>query len=230
MTYDAAAAPVSGQAFAKDLKLQTRPTFDSKVAMIEACGIALASAVVGTLLVGTLLSLLFMLVGLDRIFPGWLPFFIGFLASVVIVPATYYEIKRQAYTKSIYNFYGDYLEFREFGLMMNRSTGRIRYAEITDIFERSNPLQQMQGLKTIYLAVPGYGLPDKYGFTGVRIRDVRIGGGTGRQLVALIESYKQGEMTTAPIPASAPASSFTNIATADEAGRTDSKTGLPLGF
>jgi hypothetical protein len=171
--------------------LKIRPTFVHKIAMVEALLVGILGAVFGTVLLGVILTILFMLLGLGSFMPGWLGFALGFLISITILPAGYFELKKRAYQKSAFLFFADHLEFRDFNIFMNRNTGRIRYAEISDVFEKSNLLQQMEDIKTIYLQAPRFGLRDRTGFAGIKIKDVPIGQGMGRQIVDLIEAHNK---------------------------------------
>ena len=168
--------------------LKIRPTFVHKIAMIEALLVGIVGAVFGTVTLGVILTILFMLIGLGSFMPGGLAFMLAFVISITLLPAGYFELKKRAYQKSAFLFFADHLEFRDFNIFMNRNTGRIRYNEITDVFEKSNMLQQMEDIKTIYLLAPRYGLRDRSGFAGIKIKDVPIGQGMGRRIVDLIDA------------------------------------------
>ncbi|TAL28206.1 MAG: hypothetical protein EPN97_15240 [Alphaproteobacteria bacterium] len=152
--------------------LTVRPKFDSGLAMAEALVVTLGGFIVTTVVLGTFFFILLSLIGLGRHISasGIYGFFFGL--SVLGIPPLFYEVKKRAFQRTIYNFYDDYMDFQYFHYYINRRRGRVRYADIADIAQHASALQEHQRLTTIYLYVPGMGMGRRGAFAGLRLTDL----------------------------------------------------------
>ncbi len=99
---------------------------------------------------------------------------IFFILSLAISPALYYEMKKNAWKRTVFKFFDDYVEYQDFKFLITRRKGRVRLRDITDVYERASILQSRRVLTTVYMAVPSMAvrgnLPNA--FFGLKIADV----------------------------------------------------------
>lgn len=152
--------------------LSVRPKFDPGLTMIQALAVTLVGFLVTTFVFGSFVFILLMMIGLSRHISagGIYGFFL--VVSLLGIPPLFFEIKKRAFQRTIYNFYDDYLDFQYFHNFINRRRGRIRYTDIVDIAQHASALQDHQRLTTIYIYVPGMGMGTRGGFAGVKLVDL----------------------------------------------------------
>ncbi len=152
--------------------LSVRPKFDPGLTVVEACFTTLGGFIVTTILFGTLFLILFSIIGLGKHISagGIYEFFFG--VSLLGIPPLYYEVKKRAFQRTIYNFYDDYMDFQYFHWHINRRRGRVRYGDIADIAQHASALQEHQRLITIFIYVPGMGMGRRGSFAGVKLADL----------------------------------------------------------
>jgi len=140
--------------------------------MAEALVVTLGGFIVTTVVLGTFFFILLSLIGLGKHISasGIYGFFFGL--SVLGIPPLFYEVKKRAFQRTIYNFYDDYMDFQYFHYYINRRRGRVRYADIADIAQHASALQEHQRLTTIYLYVPGMGMGRRGAFAGLKLADL----------------------------------------------------------
>lgn len=166
--------------------LSLRPQFDPGLAMVQALGVTVAGTVVLTVAGGTLFYVLIMIFGLGRFVPaGWV-YGLFFVGSLVVLPPYFYELKKRAYLRTVYNFYEDYVDFQSFKFYLNPRRGRVRYRDIADIVQQASTLQDQRRLTNIYLSVPSMGL-GRSGFSGVQISDVPVAAGHATRIMDIVE-------------------------------------------
>lgn len=167
--------------------LSVRPEFNQTLTALECLPVAIVGAFMATLICGTFLLVIISFIGLGAIISGGMIFFTLLALSLAAIPPLFYEIKRQAYRKTIYNFHDDYLEFQNFRFHFNKNRGRVRYADIVNVAQRANVLQGRLGLATIYLYVPGM-MQSGRAFSGIIMRDIPDNAKAGSRIMDLIEN------------------------------------------
>jgi hypothetical protein len=172
-----------------------KPTFDKPLVACEAALAALGGIVICVFLLATFVFIIFNIIGLGSIAGSGLYhlfFFIGLIAS----PVLYFELKRTAYRRTVYLFYDDYMEYQDFRFLLTRRRGRLRYEEISDVYENAGMMQSRRLLTTVYVVVPG--MPTGMArntpgaFNGVKIPDVPENGGYADRIIAIVQAYMQG--------------------------------------
>lgn len=196
--------------------ITVRPQFVSSITSIEAVLIALLATLMVTVAGGTLLMVLLSLIGLMRLLPGWLPFFLCFTAAAVVVPPLYFELKRKAYAKTWFAFYDDYVEYQFFDWLVNRRAGRIKYTDIANMAQNANALQEREKLKTIYLYVPDQAYQNPRGFAGLKLKDVPAGKGYGYGIQELIDRAQKQNAAAPATPYRAPEAQTADVVTGGE--------------
>lgn len=181
--------------------LTIRPKFSSFLATIE----SLAAALVGTTALvsvgGTLFLALVSLAGLGRFMSGSGIYTTFAILGMAFLPPFYYEIKRKACRRSLYNFYDDYLEFQHFRFLVNRHVGRISYREITNVAEHANFVQEREKLTTIFLFVPSMRYQSRGAFSGIKITDVARSEQLTGKILDMIDLSQRQEQSSVPAPA-----------------------------
>src|SRR3982751_705155 len=91
--------------------LSVRPKFDPGLTMVEALVTTLGGFLVATILFGTFFFIFLSLIGLGRHLSasGIYGFFL--VVSLLGIPPLFYEVKKRALQRTIYNFYDDYMDF-----------------------------------------------------------------------------------------------------------------------
>ena len=184
--------------------LSVRPKFDPGLTMVQALVTTLGGFIVTTILFGTFFFIFLSLIGLGRHLSatGIYGFFFGL--SLLGIPPLFYEVKKRALQRTIYNFYDDYMDFQYFHYYINRRRGRVRYADIADIAQHASALQEHQRLITIFLYVPGMGMGRRGEFAGVKMADLPQSRDYMTKIMDLIEGRAATAVAVAPA-AAAPA-------------------------
>lgn len=152
--------------------LTLRPQFDSALVMVNAGLAGVVGTIVMTVVGGTLLYVLLMILQLGFIPPGYI-YGLILVASIVAIPPLFFEMCKKAYQRTAFVFYPDHVEYQFFQFFMSRRRGRFKYRDVTDVSQHATPLQEQRGLTTISLYIPALRY-QKNSFPGVRIPDVRI--------------------------------------------------------
>ncbi|MEZ0260231.1 MAG: hypothetical protein ACAH80_04435 [Alphaproteobacteria bacterium] len=148
--------------------LSVRPTFDSSLTLLQSLGVSVLGIFVLTILLGTFFYIILSFIN-PRAAGAAYWFFL--IVSGFGVPIFFFELKKKAYQRTLFNFHEDYLEFQYFKLYLNRRRGRVRYSEITGIDQHASALQDHQRLTTIYISVPTMGYR-RGGFAGLELYDL----------------------------------------------------------
>lgn len=168
--------------------------------MIQSLVITLGGFIVTTVLLGTFFFLFLSIIGLGRHLSagGIYGFFCA--ASLLGIPPIFYEIKKRALQRTIYNFYDDYMDFQYFHWYINRRRGRVRYTDIADIAQHASALEEHQRLITIFIYVPGMGMGRRGAFSGVKMADLP----QSKDYMSKIMDLLEGRAATATAAVSAP--------------------------
>jgi hypothetical protein len=150
--------------------LTVRPKFDPGLTMVQSLLVLLPGAFMATLLFGTILLILVSMMGIRQITAGGLYLSILVL-SIAAIPPVFYELKKRAYQRTIFNFYDSYLDFQYFQFYITRRRGRLRFTDIADISQQASALQEHQRLTTVFLYVPAMALRQR-GFSGLKLADL----------------------------------------------------------
>jgi hypothetical protein len=188
--------------------LSVRPKFDAGLTVVEALIVTLGGFIITTIFFGTFFLILFSVLGLGRHISagGIYSFFFG--VSLLGIPPLYYEVKKRAFQRTIYNFYDDYMDFQYFHWHINRRRGRVRYGEIRDIAQHASALQEHQRLITIFLYVPGMAMGRRGGFSGVKLADLP----QSKDYMTKIMDIFEGRAAQVAAAQAAPAAPATQVA------------------
>lgn len=175
--------------------------------MVEAVPAGIAGVTVGVFLGATFIFILLNIVGLGRFVSAAALYDIFFILSLALTPALYYEVKKNAWRRTVFRFFDDYLEYQDFKFLITRRRGRVRLRDITDVYERASPLQARRVLTTVYLSIPNMAGPNNIrgAFTGLKIADVPENGGLQERIIELIEDSNRRYYQPAPQQPTAPA-------------------------
>jgi hypothetical protein len=185
--------------------LTVRPKFDNGLTMIQSLGVTLGGFLVTTVILGSFFFILFSMFGVRHVSAGGI---YGFFCVISLagIPPLFYEVKKRALQRTMYNFYDDYMDFQYFHWYINRRRGRVRYVDIADIAQHASALQEHQRLITIYVYVPGMGMGRRGAFAGVKMADLPQSRDYMTKIMDLIEGRAAtAAATAAPATAAAPA-------------------------
>jgi hypothetical protein len=174
--------------------LSIRPQFDPGLAMVQSIIVTAVGFLAVTLLGGIFTLLLFSIIGIINHVSATSIFGFYMLVSLAGIPPVYYEIKKRALQRTLYNFYEDYIDFQYFQWYINRRRGRIWYRDIADITQHASALQEHQRLTTIYLYVPGLIAYGQRGFSGVKMEDLPQAKGYLTKVMDIVQFAATGQM------------------------------------
>lgn len=166
--------------------LSVRPYFDSGLTMVQAAICAAVGFLPVTIVGGIVVYFLFMILGLARFVPASGVFGFFLVVSLAGLPPAFYEIKKRAMQRTLFNFYDDYIDFQYFHFYINRRRGRVRYRDISDINQHASALQEQRRLTTIYLYVPG--MSYQRGFSGLKLEDLQQSRGYLTKIMDVVEN------------------------------------------
>lgn len=189
--------------------LSIRPHFDPGLTMVQSLMVTALGFLVVTVAAGFVTYILFALVGLDRYFGLFGVFGFYMVVSIAGLPPLYYELKKRAFQRTLYNFYEDYMDFQYFHWYLNRRRGRVWYRDIADVTQHASALEEHQRLTTIYLYVPNMaGGNGQRGFAGLKLEDLQQSKGYLTKVMDVLEmgftgvlpTWARGAADTAPRP------------------------------
>jgi hypothetical protein len=152
--------------------LTLKPHFDDALTMVQAGLFTLVAIPVTTVLGGGFLLILLWLLGLSRFVASGYVLGLVFVATIVVLPPVFYEVKKAAYMRSFFRFYADHLEYRFLKFFLMERTGRVAYEDIADITTRSSALQEQRRLFSVLLHVPSMRV-NQHPFAGIAIEDLQ---------------------------------------------------------
>src|SRR6218665_1687466 len=132
--------------------LTIRPHFDQGLVTLQAVLFTAAAFLLVAIICGTLFYILLMLIGLG-ISAGYV-YGLFLVASLVVLPPLFFELKKKAYSRTFFRFYDDYLEFQYFQFMLSQRRGRVRYRDVSDVVQAGGALQSQRMLTSILIMVP----------------------------------------------------------------------------
>jgi hypothetical protein len=190
--------------------LSARPVFDQGLVIAESAVAAALGATLGAILAGTFFFLLFNLIGLGGFVQAGGLYSTFLVLGLALSPAAYFEIKKRAWARTVYNFHADHLEYQDFKFLLQRRRGRVRYRDIRDVYERASPLQARRVLTSLYILIPGFPSQMQRGMPGIRMSDLPENAGLREKIVDIIEEsnrrYIRGDLAPAlPVAAAPPA-------------------------
>ena len=191
--------------------LTIRPHFDQGLVILQAVLFTAAAFLLVTIIGGTLFYILLQLIGLGFISPGYV-YGLFLVASIVVLPSVFFELKKKAYSRTFFRFYDDYLEFQYFQFMLSQRRGRVRYRDVADVVQAGGALQSQRMLTSILIMVPGMNYNPR-AFSGVKIDDVPQKLDLMPKILDLIENSEYRAMARAAA-AVAPAQTTTVVVTA----------------
>jgi hypothetical protein len=181
--------------------LSVRPTFDSSLTLLQSVGVSLLGIFVLTILLGTFFYIILSFMN-PRAASASYWFFL--IVSGFGVPIFFFELKKKAYQRTLFNFHEDYLEFQYFKFYLNRRRGRVRYAEITGIDQHASALQDHQRLTTIYINVPSMNFRRGV-FAGLELYDLPQAKNYLNKIIDIVEGRAQQKARTVKDAPAAPA-------------------------
>lgn len=182
--------------------LTVRPHFDQGMATVQAVMFTAAGVVLVPLLGGTILYILFSVIGLTKL-AGYV-YGLLFIASLIMLPPLFFEMKKKAYSRTVFRFFDDHLDFQYFQYSISMRRGRVRYRDISDVTQHANALQENRRLMTISLYVPSMGYHNR-AFAGVQIHDVQQKQDYVTRIMTMIEQSEYRAQARANMMAMAPA-------------------------
>lgn len=175
--------------------LSIRPHFDPGLAMVQSIMVTAVGFIVVTM-AGSIFTYLLLSLILPAKFVKFsliMQFFL--LISVAGIPPLFYEIKKRALQRTLYNFHEDYLEFQYFHFYVNRRRGRLWYRDIADITQHASFLQEHQRLTTIYLYAPSMvGAYGQRGFMGLKLEDLQQSKSYLNKVMDVVDMSLSGRM------------------------------------
>lgn len=185
--------------------LTVRPQFDTSLAMVQALLATLIGVLPVTFIAGTIIFLLFNMIGLGRFISAGYVYGFFLVLSVAGIPPLFFEVRQRAYQRTVYNFYEDYIDFQYFHLLINRRRGRVRYEDITDINQQASALQEQRRLTNVYIFVPTLGYMQPRAFPGLVLKDLPIAKGYMNQIISILEGNHPAQQAAAAETAGTPA-------------------------
>lgn len=169
--------------------LSIRPQFDPGLAMVQSLLVTAVGFILVTGIGGLFTYLLLILLSLSNFVSPSVVFGFYLVLSLAGLPPLYYELKKRAFQRTLYNFYDEYVDFQYFHWYLNRRRGRVWYRDIADVTQHATALQEHQRLTTILLYVPnmaggGYG---QRGFSGVKMEDLQQSKGYLTKVMDVLE-------------------------------------------
>lgn len=175
--------------------LSIRPHFDPGLAMVQAIMVTAVGFIVVTA-AGSIFTYIILSLILPAKFVKFgfiLQFFL--LISIAGIPPLFYEIKKRALQRTLYNFHADYLEFQFFHFYVNRRRGRLWYHDIADVTQHASFLQEHQRLTTIFLYAPSMlGVYGRRGYPGIKIEDLQQSKGYLNKVMDVVDMSLTGRI------------------------------------
>ena len=151
--------------------LTVRPHFDQGLVTVQALLFTAAGFLLTTIIGGTLVFILLHINGIGRFFNAGHIYGLFLLASIVMLPPLFFELKKKAYARTFFRFYDDYVEYQYFQFLITPRRGRVRYRDIDDVIQTGGAMQGQRMLTTIAISVPGLNRHPQ-AFSGLKIEDV----------------------------------------------------------
>jgi hypothetical protein len=151
-----------------------RPKYVQQLAYLETFFYSVVSIFTLTVGIGTIVFFILSILQLSRIIPMWLPYTLIFALSCIFMPPFIFETIKRNTAQTGYKFYQDHILFQHFQMLFFRQRGRLKYADIQDIFERSNIVQGYFGTGNVWILAPGTGIAAGRRFPGLKLSNIEL--------------------------------------------------------
>jgi hypothetical protein len=176
----------------KKPRLVLRPYFDMGLNTVYAFIAAGVSLAVVPIVFGTVLYVLFLLLGLGAYVSAGFIYASLFVLCLAFTPAIFFEVRKRALKRTFFAFYDDHLDFEYWQFYLQPRRGRLRYAEIQDVFQQAGTLQAQRMLTSLFLHVPGLAqrMGRQGGFSGLVIPDLKQSASNLSRVTDIIEAVR----------------------------------------
>lgn len=151
--------------------LTIRPHFDQGLVTVQALIFTSVGFLLMTIIGGTLFYIFLNLIGLGRFVSAGYVYGFFLIASLVVLPPLFFELKKKAYSRTIFRFYEDYFDCQYYQFLISPRRERVRYRDVSNVTQAGGALQSQRMLTSILITVPGMNRHPR-AFSGVKIDDV----------------------------------------------------------
>lgn len=151
--------------------LTIRPHFDQGLVTLQALIFTGVGFMLTTIIGGTLFYILLHLIGLGRFVAAGYVYGFFLVGSLVVLPPLFFELKKKAYSRTVFRFYEDYLDCQYFQFLLSPRRERVRYRDISNVTQAGGALQSQRMLTSILISVPGMNRHPR-AFSGLKIEDI----------------------------------------------------------
>lgn len=176
--------------------LTIRPLFDQGLTTVQAVLFTAVAVLPATIIVGTLLFVLFGLIGLGSFINASYLYGLILVAGIVCLPPVFFEMKKKAYGRTVFHFFEDHVDYQHMPFYLSLRRSRLRYRDITDVRMEGQMLQEQRRLTNIMIYVPSMA-PSPRAFGGIKIPDVPMSQDYMMRIMDLIESSENRDMARA---------------------------------
>ena len=186
--------------------LSIRPVFDQGLVTLQSVLFTAVAFILTTVIGGTIFFMLLHLIGLGRFVDASYIYGIFLIASIVLLPPLFFELKKRAYGRTVFHFFEDHVDYQYMHFYISLRRSRVRYREISDVRMEGHALQEQRRLTNIYITVPSMAQHPR-AFAGIKIPDVPMSQDYLARILDMVESSDTRAMARAAgmMPAAAPA-------------------------
>ncbi len=166
--------------------LTIRPKYVEDLVRIEILFYCFIATFGLTILGGVAIMLVSMILGLGSLLPPWLGFFALLVACLIFLPPHIQKTIKSNMAGTYCHFYRDHLSYQNFQWLIFKRKGRIKYADISDVAERSNIFQTRYNVGDIWIIAPNMPLDAGQRFPGVKIRNIALNANLTDQFETII--------------------------------------------
>lgn len=185
--------------------LSIRPVFDQGLVTLQSVLFTAVAFILTTVIGGTIFFMLLHLIGLGRFVDASYIYGIFLIASIVLLPPLFFELKKRAYGRTVFHFFEDHVDYQYMHFYISLRRSRVRYREISDVRMEGHALQEQRRLTNIYITVPSMAQHPR-AFAGIKIPDVPMSQDYLARILDMVESSDTRAMARAAgmMPAAAP--------------------------
>lgn len=180
--------------------LVVRPVFDQTLVTVQALIFMAVGGLFATVIGGTLLYILLMVVGLGRFIPAGFIYGALLIASIACLPPLFFEMKKRALARTGFRFFDDHVDYQYFQFYLSQRRARLRYRDIENVLQEAGTLQGQRMLTTVYLIAPSLAYNQR-AFPGVKIGDVPQREDYVTRITDLVEASKRRDAQRAMVQA-----------------------------
>jgi hypothetical protein len=169
-----------------------RPYFDTGLNTVYSFMAAGVCLLLLPLTFGAFFYVLFLLAGFGAFISMGVIYGTFFVLCLALTPAIFFEIRKRALQRTFFAFFDDYLDFQYWQFYLQPRRGRLRYADIQDVFQKAGTLQAQRMLTSLFLHVPGLALRlgRQGGFSGLVIPDLKQSTNDLSRVTDIVESVR----------------------------------------